>query len=110
MTVNTVEELQRHGLLGDNVSGADADWILSAVSDDQLSAFVDTTRRIEALASPEVQQASVEDGSLALAMAKVLGWDRPAATEVDAEVEGMTTGTCLCACTGGGGGGGAGAA
>jgi hypothetical protein len=107
MTVNPVEELQRQGLLGDGVSDKDADWISSVVSDDQLSAFVETAKRINALAEPAVQQEPVEDGSLALAMVKVLGWDRPSATAVDAEVEGMEEGNCLCACTGGGGGGGA---
>jgi hypothetical protein len=107
MTVNPVEELQRQGLLGDDVSGKDAEWISAVVSDEQLSAFVETTKRINALAEPAVQQQSVEDGSLALAMVKVLGWDRPAATAVEAEVEGMEEGNCLCACTGGGGGGGA---
>jgi hypothetical protein len=107
MTVNPVEELQRQGLLGDGVSGKDAEWIRAVVSDDQLSAFVDTAERIDALADPAVQQKPVEDGSLALAMVKILGWDQPAATAVDAEVQGMEEGNCLCACTGGGGGGGA---
>jgi hypothetical protein len=107
MTVNPVEELQRQGLVGDGVSSKDADWISSVVSDEQLSAFVETAERINALAEPAVQQKPVEDGSLALAMVEVLGWDRPAATAVDAEVEAMEKGACLCACTGGGGGGGA---
>jgi hypothetical protein len=105
---NPVEELRRHGLIDDSVTNADAEWILSSVSNEQLTAFIDTSRRIEALQDASVQEQSVDDGSLALAMTKAMGWDRPTATAADAEVEGMSTGTCLCACTGGGGGGGGG--
>jgi hypothetical protein len=107
-SANPVEELRRHGLIDDSVSSADAEWILSSVSNDQLTAFVDTSRRIEALQDPSVQEQPVDDGSLALAMTKAMGWDRPTATAGDAEVEGMAAGSCLCACTGGGGGGGGG--
>jgi hypothetical protein len=105
---NPVEELRRHGLIDDSVTNADAEWILSSVSNEQLTAFIDTSRRIEALQDASVQEQSVDDGSLALAMTKAMGWDRPTATAADAEVEGMSSGTCLCACTGGGGGGGGG--
>ena len=108
-----LEELKQHGLIDDSVS-AEAERILATMSQDQIEACVEVKRRVDVLEGSAVQDQPAEDGSLALAMAHAMGWDRPSSTLVEAEVEGMSTapvspapGNCACLCTGGGGGGGA---
>jgi hypothetical protein len=102
---NPVEELRRHGLLDDSLS-AEAEQAISMLTSEQVGAFIEVKRRVEALQEPGVQDQPVEDGSLALAMTRTMGWDRPSMAAVGAEVEGMES-ACACLCTGGGGGGGA---
>jgi hypothetical protein len=107
-----LEELKQHGLIDDSVS-AEAERILATMSQDQVEACIEVKRRVDVLEEPAVQDQPVEDGSLALAMAHAMGWDRPGSVLVDAEVEGMAAisspapGNCACLCTGSGGGGGA---
>ncbi|GAA5194525.1 hypothetical protein GCM10023322_59150 [Rugosimonospora acidiphila] len=104
-----IDELKRNGLCGDDVSGPTAD-VLATLTRPQVEAFVAVKRNIEVLQSADVQGQSVDNGNLALAMTRAMGWDRPAAQTIDAEVEGMSQpvqGSCACLCSGGGGGGGA---
>jgi hypothetical protein len=110
---DAVGELKEHGLLDDSVT-TEAERILSTLTPTQVEACIEVKRRVDALEDPAVQDQPVEDGSLALAMASAMGWDRPSSALVDAEVEGMsvsaTEASCACLCTGSGGGGGASAA
>jgi hypothetical protein len=104
-----LDELKRYGLLGNEVSET-TEQVLSTLTRPQVEAFVAVKRNVEVLQSADVQGQSVENGSLALAMTRAMGWDRPTAEAIDAEVEGMSQpvqGSCACLCTGGGGGGGA---
>jgi hypothetical protein len=107
---NPVEELKQHGLCDDSVS-AEAERILSTLTREQVEACIEVKRRVDVLEEPSLQAQPIEDGSLALAMSSAMGWDRPSATLVDAEVEGMSVSAmeskCACLCTGSGGGGGA---
>jgi hypothetical protein len=98
ISFDAVEELRNNGLAGNEISPA-TEQILGALSPSQVKFLVKTQQQISA-GEPEGE-------SLPLAVTKAMGWARPAATAVDAEVEGMEEGNCLCACTGGGGGGGA---
>jgi hypothetical protein len=98
-TFNAIDELRRHGLAGDSIPPATGQ-ILSALTKPEVEFLVQAKQHIAT---------STPDGpSLTQAMVPAFSWDRPNATPVDAEVEGMSEGSCLCACTGGGGGGGAG--
>jgi hypothetical protein len=102
---DSVEELRRHGLAGNSVPST-TEQVLSTLTKPQVDFLVKAQQQI---AARQGAPAVGSDGSenLALAVTQAMGWDRPSATAVDAEVEGMEEGNCLCACTGGGGGGGA---
>jgi hypothetical protein len=95
-----VEELRRHGLYSGGASPA-TEQIINTLTEQQVQAFVDVRT------SPEVQGHSVDEPSIAGAMVRAMGWDRPR-TQETAEVEGMSvpTAECACLCTGGGGGSG----
>jgi hypothetical protein len=98
ISFDAIEELRNNGLAGNEISPA-TEQILGALSPSQVKFLVTAQQQIS-IREPDGE-------SLPLAMTKAMGWARPAATAVDAEVEGMEEGNCLCACTGGGGGGGA---
>ncbi|ASW53570.1 aroma-sacti cluster domain-containing protein [Plantactinospora sp. KBS50] len=102
-----VDELRRHGLLGEDVPEA-TEQVLSALSEPQVDVFVKVKQRVDALESPDVQDQPVDDGSLALAMTRAMGWDRPKVEHSGGEIEGMSApvAECACLCTGSGGGGG----
>jgi len=96
-----VEELRRHGIYGGGASPA-TEQIINTLSEPQVRAFIDVWE------STEVQGQSADAG-LAVAMTRVMGWDRPRAQEVGGEVEGMSVAPpaeCACLCTGSGGGSG----
>jgi hypothetical protein len=107
-TYNPVDELRREGLIGATVPDATAE-VLSTLTPPQVDVFVKVKRRVDALEAADVQSQPVEDGSLALAMTRAMGWDRPRVEHVGGEVEGMSSppvAECACLCTGSGGGGG----
>jgi hypothetical protein len=106
---NPVEELRRHGLVGNSVPPA-TERILGTLTPAQVDVFVQVEQRVGAARSGTPFSAD-DDARLASVMTRAMGWDRPSATLVDAEVEGMSVSAmeskCACLCTGGGGGGGA---
>jgi hypothetical protein len=109
---NPVNELRRNGLVGSNVPTG-TEQILGTLTQPQVDVLVQVKQRVDAEhrgATPS----TASDAALAQAMTKAMGWDRPSAALVDAEVEGMsvsaTEASCACLCTGGGGGGGGGSA
>jgi hypothetical protein len=109
MAFNPVEELRRHGMCGDALA-PETEQVINTLSEAQVSAFVKVKERVDLLSTPEVQGQSTADGSLALAMMRVMHWDSPSVAQLDPEVEGMgpKEGNCACLCTGSGGGSGSG--
>lgn len=103
-----VAELRSHGLVSDNVPQP-AEEVLGKLGRYQIETFVKAKERADALSSPDVQAHSVDDGALALAMAKAMGWDRPAAEDEGSDVEAMAMAApacaCLCSTASGAGGG-----
>jgi len=105
---NPVEELRREGLIGDQVPEA-TKQVLNTLTEPQVDVFVKVKQRVDALQSPDVQSEPIDDGRLALAMTRAMGWDRPRVENVGGEVEGMSVAPpaeCACLCTGSGGGSG----
>lgn|SRR3954451_12115236 len=110
LAFSPVEELRRHGMCGDELS-PETERVINTLTEDQVGAFVKVRERVDLLSSPSVQEQSAADGSLALAMMRVMKWDSPAVERHDGEVEGMASpreGECACLCTGAGGGSGSG--
>jgi hypothetical protein len=97
---NAVEELRRGGLAGNSVPAA-TEQALGTLTKPQVDFLVQAQQHITAA------REGTPDGALVQVLTRVMGWDQPSATSLDAEVEGMEEIKCLCACTGGGGGGGA---
>jgi hypothetical protein len=102
-----VDELRRQGLIGATVPVA-TEEVLNTLTPPQVDVFVKVKQRVDALEATDVQSQPVEDGSLALAMTRAMGWDQPRVENVGDEVEGMSVpvAECACLCTGSGGGGG----
>jgi hypothetical protein len=102
-----VDELRRQGLIGATVPAA-TEEVLNTLTPSQVDVFIKVKERVNALEAADVQSQPVEDGSLALAMTRAMGWDRPRVENVGGEVEGMSApvAECACLCTGSGGGGG----
>ncbi|MET8147148.1 aroma-sacti cluster domain-containing protein [Actinoplanes sp. NPDC049668] len=103
-----VDELRRQGLIGATVPAA-TEEVLNTLTPPQVDVFIKVKQRVDALEAADVQSQPVEDGSLALAMTRAMGWDQPRVEHVGAEVEGMAlppVAECACLCTGSGGGGG----
>lgn len=113
LAFSPVEELRRHGMCGDELS-PETEQVINTLNEDQVGAFVKVKEHIDLLSSREVQEQTAADGSLALAMMRVMKWDRPAVEQHDGEVEGMSAPgapkgeNCACLCTGSGGGSGSG--
>jgi len=113
LAFSPVEELRRHGMCGEELSPA-TEQVINTLTEDQVDAFVKVKEHIDLLSASEVQAQSAADGSLALAMMRVMKWDSPAVEQHDGEVEGMSgvggpkEGNCACLCTGSGGGSGSG--
>lgn len=97
-TFDPATELRRHGLYGGAVAPA-TEEIIGTLTEPQVRAVIE-------ISSPDVQ--AHDANGLALAMTRVMGWDRPQAQDTGSEVEGMSApvAECACLCTGGGGGSG----
>jgi hypothetical protein len=101
-----VAELRSHGLAGDSLPQV-TEEVLGRLNKQQVDSFIKVKEHVDTLSAAEVQAHSADDAELAMAMAKAIGWDKPAA-EDGSDVEGMSMAApeCLCLCSTASGGGG----